>query len=337
MVSLPCSGVNSSNHSVNLLTVRFCFFPDSHSADGCHRKTPLGTPLLTPAGRCYSPLSLFTTPPPIREEEPITAAAAGSCDSGKVLPCVRFSIMIWAKITDFLWNLWFFFLWTLVWFSFSNIQQSDKPSCSSLEGNGHGTPPSSQQTNHIQPAPPFFTPEPSLRRANGFQAPLSCESPQHGAAPTTAASQAGLWPLGHVNFGYWSLWLMLLLYLSRTSRGSCSDLSLMILVPDLLVLRPQLLFCPRPSPPLWPRTLLRWWVREVRLLSLHFRSTSSRTWSMKPWRTSGLVLTTDSHHSVVVSTLRLIFFVSIFSETPGTETSSTSRWRWFDSSTSSWY
>ncbi|XP_024911768.1 protein NEDD1 isoform X2 [Cynoglossus semilaevis] len=121
---------------------------DSHSADGCHRKTPLGTPLLTPAGRCYSPLSLFTTPPPIREEEPITAAAAGSCDSGK----------------------------------------SDKPSCSSLEGNGHGTPPSSQQTNHIQPAPPFFTPEPSLRRANGFQAPLSCESPQHGAAPTTAAA-----------------------------------------------------------------------------------------------------------------------------------------------------
>ncbi|XP_063761077.1 protein NEDD1 isoform X2 [Eleginops maclovinus] len=50
---------------------------DSHS--GIHRKTPLGTPLT--AGRCYSPLSVFQTPPPIKEEEPLTAAE--SCGPGK--------------------------------------------------------------------------------------------------------------------------------------------------------------------------------------------------------------------------------------------------------------
>ncbi|KAK1887962.1 Protein NEDD1 [Dissostichus eleginoides] len=46
-----------------------------------HRKTPLGTPLT--AGRCYSPHSAFQTPPPIKEEEPITAAAE-SCDPGRL-------------------------------------------------------------------------------------------------------------------------------------------------------------------------------------------------------------------------------------------------------------
>ncbi|KAJ4928374.1 hypothetical protein JOQ06_016166 [Pogonophryne albipinna] len=44
-----------------------------------HRKTPLGTPLT--AGRCYSPLSVFQTPLPIKEEEPITAE---SCDPGRL-------------------------------------------------------------------------------------------------------------------------------------------------------------------------------------------------------------------------------------------------------------
>ncbi|KAK5927300.1 hypothetical protein CgunFtcFv8_012470, partial [Champsocephalus gunnari] len=46
-----------------------------------HRKTPLGTPLT--AGRCYSPLSAFQTPLPIKEEEPIPAAAE-SCDPGRL-------------------------------------------------------------------------------------------------------------------------------------------------------------------------------------------------------------------------------------------------------------
>uniref|UniRef100_A0A3B4VFP6 NEDD1 gamma-tubulin ring complex targeting factor n=1 Tax=Seriola dumerili TaxID=41447 RepID=A0A3B4VFP6_SERDU len=122
---------------------------DSHSGANSHRKTPLGTPLVASAGRCYSPLSVFQTPP-IKEEEPVTAAAAEPCDPRKV---------------------------------------------SSLEGADQTTPTSSQQTNHSQPAPPFFTPEPSLRRANGIQAQLSYDSPVHGAPPTAAAGQSGAAPL----------------------------------------------------------------------------------------------------------------------------------------------
>nr|XP_019968172.1 PREDICTED: protein NEDD1 isoform X1 [Paralichthys olivaceus] len=58
---------------------------DSHSGASAHRKTPL----VATAGRCYSPLSVFQTPPPIKEEEPITAAAAEPCDSRKVLTRVH--------------------------------------------------------------------------------------------------------------------------------------------------------------------------------------------------------------------------------------------------------
>ncbi|XP_044048233.1 protein NEDD1 isoform X2 [Siniperca chuatsi] len=123
---------------------------DSHSGASSHRKTPLGTPLAASGGRCYTPLSVFQTPPPIKEEEPIPAAAAEPCDSRK----------------------------------------SDQASSSSLEGEGQTTPTSSQQTNHSQPAPPFFTPEPSLRRANGIQAQLSYDSPVHGAPPATTAGPA---------------------------------------------------------------------------------------------------------------------------------------------------
>ncbi|TMS00933.1 Protein NEDD1 [Larimichthys crocea] len=123
---------------------------DCLSAAGSQRKTPLGTPLVGSAGRCYSPLSTFQTPPPIKEEEPASAAAAEPCDPRKF----------------------------------------DKASSSSLEGEGQTTPTSSQQTNHSQLAPPFFTPEPSLRRANGIQAQLSYDSPVQVAPPTTAAGPA---------------------------------------------------------------------------------------------------------------------------------------------------
>ncbi|XP_044211551.1 protein NEDD1 isoform X6 [Thunnus albacares] len=120
---------------------------DADSGANSHRKTPL----LASAGRCYSPLSIFQTPPPIKEEEPIAAAAAAEpCDSRK----------------------------------------SDKASCSSLEGQDQTTPTPPQQTNHSQPAPPFFTPEPSLRRANGIQAQLSYDSPVQGAPPTTTTTDA---------------------------------------------------------------------------------------------------------------------------------------------------
>lgn len=128
---------------------------DSQSATNSHRKTPLGTPLGvglgTPlfgsAGRCFTPQSVFQTPPPIKEEEPITAGAAEPCDSRK----------------------------------------SDKASSSSLEAEIQTPPTTSQQTNHSQAAPPFFTPEPSLRRANGVQAQLSYDSPVQGAPPTSTA------------------------------------------------------------------------------------------------------------------------------------------------------
>ncbi|XP_029909932.1 protein NEDD1 isoform X1 [Myripristis murdjan] len=120
---------------------------DSYSGAPPHRKTPLGTPLGTSGTRCYSPLSVFQTPPPIKEEEPVPAAAAEPCDSRKL----------------------------------------DKASGSSLEGEGQTTPTSSQQTNDSQPAPPFFTPEPSLRRANGIHPQLSYDTPVHGAPPTSTA------------------------------------------------------------------------------------------------------------------------------------------------------
>ncbi|XP_020504534.1 protein NEDD1 isoform X1 [Labrus bergylta] len=124
---------------------------DSYSSGGVHRKTPLGTPLVASAGRCYSPLSTFQTPPSIKEEEPnFATAAAEPCDSRK----------------------------------------SEKASSSSLEGEGLTPPTSSHQTNQSQPGPPFFTPEPSLRRANGILTQLSYDSPVPGAPPPTASGAA---------------------------------------------------------------------------------------------------------------------------------------------------
>ncbi|XP_026167096.1 protein NEDD1 isoform X2 [Mastacembelus armatus] len=124
---------------------------DSHSSSSSHRKTPLGT-LGTSAGQCYSPLSVFQTPQPIKEEETLPAATAEPRDSRK----------------------------------------SDKNSNSSLEGGGQTTPTSSPQTNQSQPAPPFFTPEPSLRRANGIQAQLSYDTPVQTAPPTSTAAGPAL-------------------------------------------------------------------------------------------------------------------------------------------------
>lgn len=115
---------------------------DCHSGASSQRKTPLGTPLVAPAGRCFSPLSVFQTPP-IKEEEPAAGEAAETCDPRKA-----------------------------------------------DEGEGQTTPTSSQQTALSQAAPPFFTPEPSLQRANGVQAQLSYDSPVQGAAPSSAAGAA---------------------------------------------------------------------------------------------------------------------------------------------------
>ncbi|XP_034031809.1 protein NEDD1 isoform X2 [Thalassophryne amazonica] len=114
-----------------------------------HRKTPLGTPLVASGG--YSPMSVFQTPQPIKEEESVPSAAPEPHDYRKL----------------------------------------DKASNSSLTGEGQTTPTSSQPTNHSQTAPPFFTPEPSLRRAS-VQGQMSYASPVHGTPPTTPGSAAAV-------------------------------------------------------------------------------------------------------------------------------------------------
>lgn len=58
--------------------------------------------------------------------------------------------------------------------------QPGRTSSSSLEAEVSTTPTSSQQASLSQPAPPFFTPELSLRRANGIQTQLSYDSPVQG-------------------------------------------------------------------------------------------------------------------------------------------------------------
>ncbi|MED6264968.1 hypothetical protein CHARACLAT_020638 [Characodon lateralis] len=54
-------------------------FSPVREGGGSQRKTPLGTQLGASAGRSCSPLSVFQSPLPIKEEEPI-AAAAEPCD-----------------------------------------------------------------------------------------------------------------------------------------------------------------------------------------------------------------------------------------------------------------
>lgn len=151
--------------SVNVTTVIHCV-SDCQTATSAHRKTPLGTPLVASVGRCFSPLSVYQTPP-IKEEEPAPAIVAESGDITKVQTqtCENSSVER-CRITGF-------------------HLQPHKTSSSSLEGEVHTTPPSSHQTNLSQPAPPFFTPEPSLRRANSIQNQLSYDS------PTQRATEAG--------------------------------------------------------------------------------------------------------------------------------------------------
>lgn len=144
--------------SVNVSTINPCV-SDCHPVTSAHRKTPLGTPLVASAGRCFSPLSVYQTPP-IKEEEPAPAVVAESHDITKVPTPLTFenSRAESGRITTF-------------------YLQPLKTSSSSLEGEVRTTPTSSHQPNLSQPAPPFFTPEPSLRRANGIQTQLSYDSP----------------------------------------------------------------------------------------------------------------------------------------------------------------
>uniref|UniRef100_A0A674EDR8 NEDD1 gamma-tubulin ring complex targeting factor n=1 Tax=Salmo trutta TaxID=8032 RepID=A0A674EDR8_SALTR len=95
-------------------------FLPTYSGGPPHHKNPLGT---LGGGRCYSPLPVFRTPSPIKEELAMPPAPAQ---------------------TDT-----------------QDSKRYEKGSGSSLEGEAPTT--SSAQTSHSQPAPPFFTPEPGLR------------------------------------------------------------------------------------------------------------------------------------------------------------------------------
>ncbi|XP_014003765.1 protein NEDD1 isoform X2 [Salmo salar] len=95
-------------------------FLPTYSGGPPHHKNPLGT---LGGGRCYSPLPVFQTPSPIKEELAMPPAPAQ---------------------TDT-----------------QDSKRYEKGSGSSLEGEAPTT--SSAQTSHSQPAPPFFTPEPGLR------------------------------------------------------------------------------------------------------------------------------------------------------------------------------
>lgn len=121
-------------------------FQSSYSGGPPYRKTPLGTT----SSRCYSPLSVFQTPPPIKEEEALPLA-----------PTLKDP---------------------------RDLKRSDNNIGSSLEGECPTTPTSSAQTSHSQQAPPFFTPEPSLMKANDFQAQLSV----NGASTTGAKGSAAV-------------------------------------------------------------------------------------------------------------------------------------------------
>lgn len=105
----------------------------------------------TPLG---TPLSSFAvpclTPLTIREEEPSRAATDESCD-------------------------------------YSKTGSPDKQRSCSQEADSQTA---AQPANQSPMAAPFFTPEPSLRRANGFQALLSKDSPLQGAPPTSSAGAA---------------------------------------------------------------------------------------------------------------------------------------------------
>lgn len=117
---------------------------------------------------------------------------------------VQLSVVKW-DVSDICVDITHVILKSLLW------QQSDRTSSSSLEGDSRTTPTSSQQTSHSQPAPPFFTPEPSLRRANGIQAQLTYDSPAQGAPPTATA--AGREPVSTVRCWFqtevnrWNRWL----------------------------------------------------------------------------------------------------------------------------------
>ncbi|KAJ8002966.1 hypothetical protein DPEC_G00164440 [Dallia pectoralis] len=117
----------------------------SYSGGPQHRKTPLGNP---GGGRCYSPLSVFQTPPPIKEEE-VSSSAPAQIET-------------------------------------NDLKKNEKVS-PGLEGDSPTIPNSSTKTSHSHLVPQFFTPEPGLRKNKDLQAQLSYNTPLSGAVPTAAS------------------------------------------------------------------------------------------------------------------------------------------------------
>uniref|UniRef100_A0A3B3WTI2 Uncharacterized protein n=1 Tax=Poecilia mexicana TaxID=48701 RepID=A0A3B3WTI2_9TELE len=124
---------------------------DSHSGGGSQRRTPLGTHRGATGGRSYSPLSIFLSPQTIKEEEPTNVAAAAFEPSDR---------------------------------------KPERSSGSSQEGEAQTLPTTTQQTNQSQAVTPFYTPEPSLRGANGIQTQLSYGSSAAAAAASGSAAMA---------------------------------------------------------------------------------------------------------------------------------------------------
>ncbi|KAL0968436.1 hypothetical protein UPYG_G00266820 [Umbra pygmaea] len=128
-------------------------FLSSYSGGPPHRKTPLGNP---GGGRCYSPLSVFQTPPPIKEEEALSPDPAQ---------------------TD------------------TRVLQRNEKSTTGPEAGSPNMPTSSTKTSHSHLAPLFFTPDTGARRANDVQAQLSYNTPVSNApsnAPVSVAVASSL-------------------------------------------------------------------------------------------------------------------------------------------------
>ncbi|XP_036373864.1 protein NEDD1 [Megalops cyprinoides] len=119
-------------------------FLSQYSSGPPHRRTPLGTP----GGHGYSPLAVFSTPPPIREEETVSPVRG------------------YTATQDTKWV--------------------DKNSGSSQEVDAQATAAASQATPTTL-GPPFCTPEPSLRGKDTV-GQLSYDSALNGAPPVRTPS-----------------------------------------------------------------------------------------------------------------------------------------------------
>lgn len=174
------------------------------------RKTPLGTA----GGRCYSPLSVFQTPPPIKEEEAQSEAQEAKAVSSSsyvniwspaegvtfVFSCCQCLLQLVIRENATIqsgnrrelkcgkkcisWNNTVVMFICLVCFF-----QSEKNGSSSQESDALTTPPALQNLRMQSSIPPYHTPEITQRRVNDVAAHLTYNSPFNGARPTLATGE----------------------------------------------------------------------------------------------------------------------------------------------------